>query len=134
MARCPAITLTATNSSLEEPRRGSGIGLELRRGVTKPYTALSRRYPGIDGPYWSDARKRGSASTFYREVLMSVKAGDLDEIERAGRHCAVCRSGRHWRRFKVVRPSGGQPVVMCAACQARYGDAPPAPEIPKAAP
>ena len=73
MARCPAITLTATNSSLEEPRRGSGIGLELRRGVTKPYTALSRRYPGIDGPYWSDARKRGSASTFYREVLMSVK-------------------------------------------------------------
>jgi len=65
---------------------------------------------------------------------MSVKAEDLEEIERAGRHCAVCRSGRHWRRFKVVRPSGGEPVVMCAACQARYGDAPPAPEIPKAAP
>jgi hypothetical protein len=72
--------------------------------------------------------------TFYRGVLMSVKAEDLVEIERAGRHCAVCRSGRHWRRFKVVRPGGGEPVVMCAACQARYGDAPPSPEIPKAAP
>ena len=65
---------------------------------------------------------------------MSVKTEDLVEIERAGRHCAVCRSGRHWRRFKVVRPDGGEPVVMCAACQARYGDAPPSPEIPKAAP
>lgn len=64
---------------------------------------------------------------------MSVNPEDLVEIERAGRHCAVCRSGRHWRRFKVVRPSGGEPVVMCAACHARYGDAPPAPEIPKAA-
>jgi hypothetical protein len=62
---------------------------------------------------------------------MSVKAEDLDEIQRAGRHCAVCRSGRNWRRFKVVRPSDGQPIVMCAACHARYGDAPPAPEIPK---
>jgi len=65
---------------------------------------------------------------------MSVKAEDRHEIERAGRHCAVCRSGRHWRRFKVVRPSEGEPVVMCAACQARYGDAPPVPETPKAAP
>ena len=65
---------------------------------------------------------------------MSVKAEDLHEIERAGRHCAVCRSGRNWRRFKVVRPSDGEPIVMCAACQARYGDAPPAPEVPKAPP
>ena len=65
---------------------------------------------------------------------MSVNPEDLVEIERAGRHCAVCRSARHWRRFKVVRPSGGEPVVMCAACHARYGDAPPAPEAPKAAP
>ena len=65
---------------------------------------------------------------------MSVKAEDLVEIERAGRRCAVCRSGRHWRRFKVARPNGARPVVMCAACQARYGDALPAPAIPKAAP
>ena len=64
---------------------------------------------------------------------MSVNAEDLVEIERAGRHCAVCRSGRHWRRFKVVRLSGGRPVVMCGACQARYGDALPAQEISKAA-
>jgi hypothetical protein len=65
---------------------------------------------------------------------MAVKAEDLDVIERAGRHCAVCRSGRNWRRFKVVRPSDGDPVVMCAACHARYGDAPPVSETPKPAP
>jgi hypothetical protein len=65
---------------------------------------------------------------------MSVNAEDLIEIERAGRHCAVCRSGRHWRRFKVVRPGGGRPVVMCAACKARHRDALPASETPKAAP
>src|SRR5262249_29731490 len=65
---------------------------------------------------------------------MSVNAEDLAEIERAGRRCAVCRTGRHWRRFKVVRPNEGDPVVMCAACQARYGDAPPAPAIPKPVP
>jgi hypothetical protein len=26
----------------------------------------------------------------------------------------------------VIRPDGGEPLVMCAACRARYGDAPPA--------
>ena len=65
---------------------------------------------------------------------MSANTDDLVEIERAGRHCAVCRSGRRWRRFKVVRPGGGEPVVMCPACHARYGEAPPAPVVPKAAP
>lgn len=65
---------------------------------------------------------------------MSVNTEDLAEIERAGRQCAVCRSGRRWRRFKVVRPEGGEPVVMCPACHARFGEAPPAPEIPKAPP
>jgi hypothetical protein len=65
---------------------------------------------------------------------MAVKPEDLDVIERAGRHCAVCRSGRNWRRFKVVRPSDGDPVVMCAACHARYGDAPPVSKTPKPAP
>ncbi|MGZ4250934.1 MAG: hypothetical protein ACXVUE_21840 [Solirubrobacteraceae bacterium] len=65
---------------------------------------------------------------------MSVNTEDLAEIDRAGRTCAVCRSGRRWRRFKVVRPDDGEPVVMCPACHARYGDTPPAPEVPKAAP
>jgi hypothetical protein len=63
-----------------------------------------------------------------------MNAEDLTEIDRAGRHCAVCRTGRHWRKFKVVRPDGGQPVVLCPACQARYGDAPPARESPQPAP
>jgi hypothetical protein len=50
---------------------------------------------------------------------------DLIQIDRAGRRCAVCRSGRHWRRFSVLRPDGREPVVMCAACRARYAAAPP---------
>jgi hypothetical protein len=55
-----------------------------------------------------------------------MNAEDLIEIDRAGRRCTACRSGRHWRRFSVVRPEGREAVVMCAACRARYGDLPPA--------
>jgi len=57
--------------------------------------------------------------------------GDLTEIERAGRRCAICRSGRHWRQLEVTRPEGLEPVVMCAACHARYGTASPIPMTPK---
>jgi hypothetical protein len=68
---------------------------------------------------------------------------DLIEIDRAGRRCTVCRSGRHWRRLNVVRADGREVVVLCAACRARYEDQPPAragqgavapPEPPKPAP
>lgn len=52
---------------------------------------------------------------------------ELAAIDRAGRRCSVCRTGRHWRKFAVVRPDGGERVVMCAACRARYRDALPAP-------
>jgi len=48
-------------------------------------------------------------------------------IDRAGRRCALCRSGRRWREFTVLRPEGGEPMVVCPACRARYGDAPPTP-------
>ncbi len=58
---------------------------------------------------------------------------DLTEIERAGRRCAICRSGRRWRQLEVGRPEGQKPVVMCAACRARYGSAPPLPATQKAA-
>ena len=58
---------------------------------------------------------------------------DLIEIERAGRRCAICRSGRHWRQLDVARPEGQEPVVMCAACRARDLPAPPRLETPKAA-
>jgi hypothetical protein len=51
---------------------------------------------------------------------------DLTEIEHAGRRCAVCRSGRGWRQFEVVRPPGREPVVVCGSCRARFGDDPPA--------
>jgi hypothetical protein len=50
---------------------------------------------------------------------------DLSIIENTGRRCAVCHTGRRWRDFTVVRPKNGEPIVMCAACQARYGDKPP---------
>lgn len=55
-----------------------------------------------------------------------LSAEDLAAIDLAGRRCAVCRTGRRWREFAVVRPDGGEPLVLCAACRARYGDAPPA--------
>jgi len=61
--------------------------------------------------------------------VKQLDAEDLTEIGRAGRRCAVCRTGRRWRQFEVIRRDGSEPVVMCAACRARYGDASPAPAI-----
>lgn len=54
-----------------------------------------------------------------------MNAEDLSEIERAGRRCGVCHSGRGWRRFEVVRPAEREPVVLCGSCRARFGDDPP---------
>ena len=62
-----------------------------------------------------------------------MDAEDQIEIERAGRRCAVCRTGRQWRDFRVVRADGREPIVMCPACRTRYGDAPPAKVAPKVA-
>ncbi len=45
---------------------------------------------------------------------------DVAEIERAGRRCSVCRSGRHWRQLELVRLPGREPIVLCAACRARH--------------
>ena len=57
---------------------------------------------------------------------------DLNEIERAGRRCAVCHSGRGWRRFEVLRAAEHEPIVLCASCKARYGDDPPVARKPVA--
>ena len=54
-----------------------------------------------------------------------MRTEDLIEIEHAGRRCGVCRSGRGWRRFAVVRPAEREPVVLCGGCRARFGDDPP---------
>ncbi len=51
---------------------------------------------------------------------------DLTVIEQSARRCSVCRTGRRWRTFEVVRHEGRQPVVMCGACRARFGDLAPA--------
>jgi hypothetical protein len=56
---------------------------------------------------------------------MGLSAEDLVEIERVGRRCGVCQTGRRWREFSVVRVEGAGAVVMCPACRARFGDAPP---------
>lgn len=58
---------------------------------------------------------------------------DLAEIERARYRCAVCHTGRHWRRFEVVRLEGREPAVLCAACSARYRAHPPEPPVAPAA-
>jgi hypothetical protein len=55
---------------------------------------------------------------------------ELIEIERAGRRCGVCRSGRGWRRFEVVRPPQREPVVLCGSCRARFGEDPPIGRMP----
>lgn len=67
--------------------------------------------------------------TVYRHVVKLMDDEDLIEIERAGRRCAVCRSGRHWRQLEVVRVPGRDPVVMCAGCRARHPQPPPVREI-----
>ena len=54
-----------------------------------------------------------------------MRSEDLIELERAGRRCGVCRSGRGWRRFEIVRPVNREPVVLCGGCRARFGDDPP---------
>lgn len=59
-----------------------------------------------------------------------MNAEDLTEIERAGRRCAICRSGRHWRQLEVVRVPGREPIVLCAACHARHPTGPELPEPP----
>ena len=50
---------------------------------------------------------------------------NLREIERAGRRCGVCGSGRGWRRFDIARPADRDPIVLCGNCKARFGDNPP---------
>ena len=54
-----------------------------------------------------------------------MRTEELIEIENAGRRCAVCRSGRGWRRFELVRPAGREPIVLCGSCRARFGKDPP---------
>jgi hypothetical protein len=62
---------------------------------------------------------------FYGEGRTPLRTEDLIEIENAGRRCGVCRSGRGWRRFELVRPAGREPVVLCGSCRARFGNDPP---------
>jgi hypothetical protein len=79
-------------------------------------------------------RPRARFATIYREGRKPMTADDLTELERAGRRCGVCHSGRGWRRFEVVRPAERAPVVLCGGCRARFGDDPPVGRKPEPAP
>jgi hypothetical protein len=60
---------------------------------------------------------------------------DLAIIEQAGRRCSSCRTGRHWRRFEVLRPEGREPLVTCPGCRPRLAAMaaePPKPSKPSA--
>jgi hypothetical protein len=72
--------------------------------------------------------------TIYGEGRKPMNAEDLTEIERTGRRCGVCQSGRGWRRLEVVRPPEREPVVLCSSCRARFGDDPPVGRKPEPAP
>lgn len=63
-----------------------------------------------------------------------MNAEDLTELERAGRSCAVCHSRRGWRRFEILRPADGEPIVLCGSCRARFGDDPPVRRSPEPEP
>ncbi|MGO9754245.1 MAG: hypothetical protein ACLP8S_17095 [Solirubrobacteraceae bacterium] len=68
--------------------------------------------------------------TVYRHLSKPMNEEDLTEIDRAGRRCAVCRSGRHWRQLEVIRTAGRDPLVLCAGCRARHPLPPPIREAP----
>jgi len=63
-----------------------------------------------------------------------MNAEDVAEIERAGRRCGVCHSGRAWRRFEIVRSAERGPVVLCGGCRVRFGDDLPVARKPEPAP
>jgi hypothetical protein len=64
-------------------------------------------------------------ATIYGEGAQPMNTEDMIEIERAGRRCSVCRTGRGWRHFAIVRAADRDPAVLCASCHTRFGDRPP---------
>jgi hypothetical protein len=67
------------------------------------------------------------------KLVKAIDEQELAEIERGGRRCGVCHSGRGWRRFEIVRPAGREAVVLCGSCRARFGDDPPTGHRPEPA-
>jgi hypothetical protein len=80
---------------------------------------------GLSGDGIADTFSRLPFATIYGEGRNPMTTEDLIEIERAGRRCGVCHSGRGWRRSKVVRSAGRDPVMLCGSCRARFDDDPP---------
>ncbi len=123
----------------EHDPRASLLVLVLEPVETDGLGRLQRCDAATGGP--RSLRREEIADTFSRLPLATIygeggnlmNAEDLTEIERAGRRCGVCHSGRGWRRFEIVRPAEGEPVVLCASCRVRFGDNPPVGSQPAAA-
>jgi hypothetical protein len=80
------------------------------------------------------AGPRPRVASTYDVARTRMSREDVNEIEHAGRRCAVCHSGRGWRRFEIVRPAERDPVVLCGSCRARFGEDPPVGRKPEPAP
>jgi hypothetical protein len=123
----------------EHDPRASLLVLVLEPVETDGLGRLQRCDAATGGP--RSLRREEIADTFSRLPLATIygeggnlmNAEDLTEIERAGRRCGVCHSGRGWRGFEIVRPAEGEPVVLCASCRVRFGDNPPVGSQPAAA-
>ena len=89
-------------------------------GPSPPTTARVVDGPRVPGERGAGARApRGASIVRGRD---GHEHEDLREIDRSGRRCAVCRSGRNWRKLEVVRRDGAEPVGDVRGCRGRYGD------------
>ena len=117
--RCTALHGNASRSGQSgRVRQGELAGAhERRRGEPSQ--------PDSDGASHLPTSTERARSTFYGDGRAPLRTEDPIEIVNAGRRCGVCRSGRGWRRFELVRPAEREPVVLCGGCRARFGDDPP---------
>ena len=107
-----------------------------RDGWPWPPAAMRCRHQGrrsLRREEIADTFSRSPLARIYGEGGNLMNTEDLTEIERAGRRCGVCHSGRGWRRFEIIRAAEGEPVVLCGSCRVRFGDNPPVGSKPAAA-
>jgi hypothetical protein len=130
-ARCSVpIAITTTPAPAVAPAHTSHHSSGAKRAY--PTCEPFYRRAGLSGRRASEKRTPGptvseggvsSGGSMVSSEPMNEE--DLIEVERAGRRCESCRTGRAWRQLRVVRPADREPVVLCSSCSARYGDDPP---------
>ena len=109
------MTVEIVLASSESSHPGIAENDTLVTSGTRGRLDAASRKPNLDGD--------GARRSMVKETQM--RSEDLTAIERAGRRCSICHSGRGWRRFELVRPAEREPVVLCGSCRARFGDDPP---------